>query len=223
VAYLHGKSVQERALALISIAHPDFRAELLRSAIEARFVRQEMADYEGRIHVGPTELRTTYLLDDGTQISFRPIHPTDEPRMRDLFYALSQQTIYYRFMTHMKRIPHKQIQNFVYIDHRNEMAIVATLPEAYGEEIIAIGRYILDPTTNRAEVAFTVRDQWQNRGIGGALLRYLATIARRNGIQGFTAEVLRDNKAMQAVFNNSGLKVTSRMDEGVYHFELGFA
>jgi len=223
VAYLHGKSVQERAMALISIAHPDFRAELLRSAIEARFVRQEMADFEGRILVGPQEFRTTYLLDDGTQITFRPIHPTDEPRMRELFYALSQQTIYYRFMTHMKRVPHKQIQNFVYIDHRNEIAIVATLPEAYGDEIIAIGRYILDPTTNRAEVAFTVRDKWQNRGIGKFLLKYLATIARRNGIHGFTAEVLRDNKAMQAVFNNSGLKVRSRLDEGVYHFELDFA
>jgi acyl-CoA hydrolase/GNAT superfamily N-acetyltransferase len=222
VAYLHGKSVQERAMALISIAHPEFRAELLRAAIEAKYVRQEMADYEGRILVGPQELRTTFLIDDGTQINFRPIHPTDEPRMRDLFYALSQQTIYYRFMTHMKRIPHKQIQNFVYVDHRNEVAIVATLPEAYGEEIIAIGRYILDPHTNRAEVAFTVRDQWQNKGIGSFLLKYLTQIARRNGIQGFTAEVLRDNKAMQSVFNNSGLKVSSRLDEGVYHFELNF-
>ena len=223
VAYLHGKSVQERALALISVAHPDFRAELLRAAIEAKYVRQELADYEGRIHVGPQELRTTYVLDDGTQINFRPIHPTDEPRMRELFYALSQQTIYYRFMTHMKRIPHRQIQNFVYIDHRNEVAIVGTLPEAYGEEIIAIGRYILDPHTNRAEVAFTVRDQWQNRGIGKFLLKYLQQIARRNGIMGFTAEVLRDNKAMQAVFNKSGCKVRSRLDEGVYHFELDFA
>jgi acyl-CoA hydrolase/RimJ/RimL family protein N-acetyltransferase len=223
VAYLHGKSVQERALALISIAHPDFRAELLRAGIEAKYIRQELADYEGKILVGPAELRATYLLDDGTQINFRPIHPTDEPRMRELFYALSQQTLYYRFMTHVKRIPHRQIQNFVYIDHRNEVAIVGTLPEAHGEDIIAIGRYILDPHTNRAEVAFTVRDQWQNRGIGKFLLKFLMQIARRNGIMGFTAEVLRDNKAMQAVFNKSGMKVRSRLNEGVYSFELDFA
>ena len=223
VAYLHGKSVQARALALISIAHPDFRVELLRAAIEAKYVRPELADVEGRIVVGPQELRTSLLLDDGTLINFRPIHPTDEPRMRDVFYALSQETIYYRFMAHMKRIPQKEIQNFTYIDHRNDVAIVGTLTEAHGEDIIAIGRYYLDPRTNRAEVAFIVRDPWQNRGIGTFLLEYLITIARRNGIAGFTAEVLYENKAMQAVLHKSGCKVRSRANNGVYSFELDFA
>jgi acyl-CoA hydrolase/GNAT superfamily N-acetyltransferase len=222
VAYLHGKSVQERALALISIAHPKFRPDLLRQAIEAKYVRHELADVESRIAISPPELRTVMILEDGTQINFRPIGPTDEPRMRDLFYALSQETIYYRFMTYMKRIPQKQIQNFVYVDHRNEVAIVGTLPEAHGEDIIAIGRYYLDPRTNRAEVAFVVRDEWQNRGIGSFVLRHLITIARRNGIAGFTAEVLRENKAMQHVFNKSGCKVSSRLNDNVYSFELEF-
>jgi len=99
----------------------------------------EMADVEGRLFVGPKELRTTMLLDDGTLISFRAMNPTDEPGTRDLFYSLSQETVYYRYMSHMKRIPRKQLQNFVYVDHRNEVAIVGTLPEAWGEEIIAIG------------------------------------------------------------------------------------
>ncbi|MDD5307544.1 MAG: GNAT family N-acetyltransferase [Deltaproteobacteria bacterium] len=223
VAYLHGKNVQERALALISIAHPLFRAELLRQAIEAKYVRQEMADVEGRILVGPNELKTTMLLDDGTQVGFRPIHPTDEPRMKDLFYALSKETVYYRFMSHMKRIPQKQVQNFVYIDHRNEVAIVATLPEAHGEDIIATGGYYLDARTNRAEIAFVVRDDWQERGMGTFLMRYLITIAKRNGIAGFTAEVLRQNKAMQAVLHNCGCKVRSRLNGDVYSFELDFA
>lgn len=222
VAYLHGKSVQERAMALISIAHPKFREQLLREAIEYKYVHPEKADVEGRIFIGPKELQTTMLLDDGTLITFRPIHPTDEPRTRDLFYALSQETVYYRYMSHMKRIPRKQIQNFVYIDHRNEVAIVATLPEAYGEDIIAVGRYYLDPKTNRAEVAFVVRDDWQNRGIGTFMLKHLTNIAIRNAIAGFTAEVLRENRRMQAVFHHSGLKVRSQLVEGVYHFELDF-
>jgi acyl-CoA hydrolase/RimJ/RimL family protein N-acetyltransferase len=222
VAYLHGKSVQERALALISIAHPDYREQLLKDAIEANYVRQEMADIEGKIHVGPQEFRTTCLLDDGTQINFRPIHPTDQERMRDLFYNLSQQTVYYRFMSRMKRIPQKQIQEFVYIDHRNEVVIVGTLPEAFGEDIIAVGGYYLDPRTNRAEIAFVVKDQWQNRGIGSFMMKYLTNIARRNGIAGFTAEVLQENRGMQAVFNRSGLKVRSRLEGGVYSYELDF-
>jgi acyl-CoA hydrolase/RimJ/RimL family protein N-acetyltransferase len=222
VAYLHGKSIQERALALICIAHPDYRAQLLREAIEAKYLSTAMADMEGKILVGPKELRTTYLLNDGTQVSFRPIHPTDEPRMRELFYALSQQTIYYRFMSFRKAIPRREIQEFVYIDHRNDVTVVATIPEAHGDEIIAVGSYYLDPKTNLAEVAFVVRDLWQNRGIGTSILRYLIRIARRNGIRGFTAEVLTDNKAMQAVFNKSNCKIKTRFSGNVISFEMDF-
>ena len=223
VAYLHGKNVQERAMALITIAHPDFREQLLRDAVEARYIRQEFSAVEDKIIIGPQELRTTHLLADGTMLYFRPIHPTDVPRMQDLFYKLSEATIYYRFMSRMKRVPRRQIQNFVYIDHRKEVSIVATVPEAYGEDIIGIGNYYLDATTNRAEVAFITRDDWQNRGIGSFLLAYLIKIARRNGIRGFTAEVLRDNKPMQAVLYKSGTNITTRIEEGVVHFEMDFA
>jgi acyl-CoA hydrolase/GNAT superfamily N-acetyltransferase len=222
IAYLHGKSVQERAMALITIAHPDFREELLAKAVEYKWVRPEMKDVEGRFFVGPKEVRTTMLLDDGTLVTFRAMNPTDEPATRDLFYSLSQETVYYRYMSHMKRIPRKQLQNFVYIDHRNEVAIVGTVPEAHGEEIIAIGRYYLDQKTNRAEVAFVVRDDWQKLGIGSFIMKHLANLAKRNGIAGFTAEVMRDNKPMQAVINHSGMKVRSSTYEGVFHFEMDF-
>jgi acyl-CoA hydrolase/GNAT superfamily N-acetyltransferase len=222
VAYLHGKSVQERALALITIAHPDFRETLLEEAIELKFVRPELADIEEKFRTIPQELRTSMLLDDGTKVNLRPIMPTDEPGVRELFYALSQQTVYYRFGQHLNRIPRKQILDFVYINHRQDVAIVATLPEAHGEEIIAIGRYYLDEKTNRAEVAFVVRDRWQNRGIGTFLLKYLITIARRAGIAGFTAEVLRENKPMQTVFHHSGCKVQANLSEGAYSFQLDF-
>ena len=222
VAYLHGKSVQERAMALISIAHPRFRDQLFREAIEARYLKHELADLEGRFLMASQEMNTTMLLDDGTQISFRPVHPTDEPRMRDILYALSQETLYYRFMTRSPRFAHKQIQDFVYIDHRKDVAIVGTVPEAHGEDIIAVGRYYLDEKTNRAEVAFIIRDEWQNRGIGSFLFRHLVTIAKRNGISGFTAEVLRDNRRMQAIFNHSGFRMKSRRVEDVYSFEIDF-
>ena len=222
VAYLHGKSVQERALALISVAHPKFRAELMEQAIQEKYLRPELRDVEGKLVIGPKELRATMLLNDGTQVAFRAIHPTDEPRMRDLFYTLSQQTVYYRFMTQMKNIPRSQVQDFVYIDHRNAVSIVGTLPEAHGEEIIAIGAYYLDQRTNRAEVAFTVGDKWQHRGIGMFLMNHLVTIAKRNGISGFTAEVLAENKAMQKVFYNSGLKVKTKLNDGTFSFDMDF-
>lgn len=222
VAYLHGKSIQERAMALICVAHPKFRAQLLREAIEAKYLSAELADKEGKLLVGPKEMRTTHLLHDGTQIIYRSIHPTDEPRMRDLFYKLSEQSKFYRFMGHLKRVPRSQIDDFIYIDHRNEVCVVGVLPSAAGDELIAVGSYYLDPKTNKAEVAFTVTDQWQRRGIGTFMLKHLTRMARGNGISGFTAEVLAENKGMQTVFNRSGLKVKSHYRGNVFSYEMDF-
>lgn len=223
VAYLHGKSIEERAIALMSIAHPDFREQLLREAIEANYIRHEMIEVEGKIRVAPQELKTSMTLKDGTQIHFRTIKFTDVRLIKDLHYSLSKGTMYYRFMREMKYIPHKEIQNFVYIDHRRDTAIVGTIPAPHGEEIIAIGRYYLDTKTNRAEVALVVRDDWQNNGIGGFLLRYLITIAKRNGISGFTAEVIGSNRSMQALMHKSNCKLTSKLNAGVYSFEMDFS
>jgi len=222
VAYLHGKSIKERALALISIAHPKFRAQLLRGAIESKFLPADLLDKERKLVAGPRELRTTMLLTDGTQLFVRAIHPTDEPRIRTLFYNLSQETIFYRFLQHMQTIPRKEILNMTYIDPRTEVAILATVPEAYGEDVVAIGRYYLDPKTNRAEVAFVVQDRWQRKGIGTFLLNHLIKIARRSGISGFTAEVLRTNRPMQAVFNRANCKLRSKLQDDVYHYDLDF-
>ena len=222
VAYLYGKNIQERALALVSIAHPDFREPLLKKAIEAKYVRDDLARVGNRVRVGPPEFRTTFLLKDGTRIGFRPVHPTDEPRMKDLWYALSQQSRYFRFMSWREWMSRRQIQDFVYIDHRNEVGIVGTLPEARGEEIIAYGCYYLDPGTNRAEVAFIVKDKWQNRGLGSFMFKHLMNIAKRSGIAGFTADVLFENRGMQEVFRRSGCRVTSKLSDGVYSYVMDF-
>lgn len=222
VAYLHGKSLQERALALISIAHPDFRAVLLEEAIKSNYVSPDLAAIEGKVFVGPQKLLTSLLLEDGTKISFRPMHPTDERPVRDLLHSLSPESFHHRFMSNMMRLPQKQIQDFVYIDYRSEMAIVGTLPEAHGEQIIAIGRYYLNPQTNRAEVAMVVRDRWQNRGIGTFLMKYLMAVAKRNGITGFTAEVLKDNRQTLAMLHKTGCRIRSRLEDDVYRFELDF-
>jgi len=222
IAYLHGKSIQERAIALICIAHPDFRARLLKEAISARYLSVELSDKGERLIVGPSSMRTVQILEDGTRISYRPIHPTDEPKMRQLFHALSQQTLYYRFMRYLKRMPRKQLEDFIYVDHRDEVAIVATIPSPSGEMIIAVGRYYLDPRTNQAEVAFTVHDDWQRRGIGRFFFRHLVRIARRYGIKGFTAEVLGENRGMQKVFNQSRLRKRTSSSGGVVSYEMDF-
>ena len=123
----------------------------------------------------------------------------------------------------MKTIPHKNVMDSVFINHRTDVAIVATIPEAYGDNIIAIGRYYLDTKTNMAKVAFVVHDNWQNKRIGSFLLRHLANIARRNGIRGFTAEVLRSNRPMQRVFNKCDQSVVSTPHDDVISYHIEFA
>jgi GNAT superfamily N-acetyltransferase len=222
VAYLHGKSIQERVMALISIAHPKFRDQLFKEAVEAKYLRPDLARFNDRFIVpGEETMRATYLMSDGVEVTIRSIRPTDEPHMRDLVYNLSQETLYYRFMSH-QRFTHRHIQDFVYIDHRRDVCVVGTVPEAHGDQIVAVGRYYLNEQTNMAEVAFIVRDNWQNKGLGTFFFQHLITIAKSNGIAGFTAEVLLDNRRMQNVFNHSGLKVTSKVVEGVYSFEMEF-
>jgi GNAT superfamily N-acetyltransferase/acyl CoA:acetate/3-ketoacid CoA transferase beta subunit len=221
-AYLHGKNIQDRAMALISIAHPDYRADLLKKAIEYGFVVPELAKVEGKLFVHPRGLVTTMLLDDGTNVKFRPIHPTDATGIRDLFYKLSEAAMYNRFGWNIKKLPQKHIQDFVYIDHRNEVGIVATIPEAAEEEIIAFGGYYLDKKTNRAEVALVVKDEWQNRGIGSFIMKYLARIAQKDGIRGFTAEVHAANKSMQALMYKLNAKAESYLGDSVYSIRLDF-
>ena len=125
-------------------------------------------------------------------------------------------------MTRTKHFGAKQILDFIYVDHRRNVALVLTIPEVHGEDIIAVGRYFLDEGKNRAEVAFVVRDEWQGRGIGKLLFHELVVIAKQNGIVGFTAEVLRENRKMQTVFNRCGLTVTSRLEDDVYSFQMDF-
>lgn len=224
LAYLHGKSVQDRAIALIAIAHPKFRAELLRQAIKAKYLAVELSDKGEKFLAPPRGLQTTYLLHDpdGARVRFRPVHPTDEPGMRRLFYELSARSVYNRFMSSMDRITRKRLDDFVFIDHRREVAIVGTVETPAGEKMIAIGQYYLDEQTNRAEVAFMVHDAWQGKGIGKFLFRFLIQIAKQNGIRGFTAEVLQSNRAMQKVFHGARLHVTTSAGDGVVSFHMDF-
>lgn len=223
IAYLHGKSIQERVMAMISIAHPKFREQLIAEAIEAKYLPSTMAEVGDKIYMlADDSLHSTLLVDDGTQITFRSIQPTDEPYIRDLVYALSKETIYYRYMSRQTAFSHKMIQDFVYIDHRKDVALVGTVPEAHGEDIVCVGRYYLDEETNHAEVAFVIRDDWQNKHIGSFLFKKLAEQAKRNGITGFTAEVLRENTRMQSIFNHSGFQVKTKLQEGVYSYIMDF-
>ena len=225
VAYLHGRTVQDRALALISIAHPKFRPWLIREAKKLKYLPEDIPEISEVGMVYPERWETAHTFPDGLRVFFRPIKMTDEEMMKDLFYRCSEQTIYHRFFRSLKSMPHRDLVHFVHIDYSNEMAIVGVVTDPKRpehEEIVCVGRYYMHRATNFAEVSYLVRDDYQQRGIGSYLVKYLARIAREGGIAGFDAEVLSDNLPAMRVLHKLGFPVETRTYEGTYHLRLRF-
>jgi len=216
IAYLHGKSIRERVLALIGVAHPKFRKELLQAAKVHKHVHADQIELSWETVKYPEELERYDTLRDGTQIFFRPVKPTDEPALSEMLYSLSTQSVRSRYFTHTMSFPHKDVQKLTNIDYENDLAIVGVVPSPAGEEIVAIAQYFLDQKTQAAEVAFIVQDEWQQKGMGSYLLEYLTQIARQRGVRRFNANVLGTNKPMLAIFHSSGQKIETEFDGEAY-------
>jgi len=217
IAYLHGKSIRERVLALINIAHPKFRNELIQAAKAQKYIYEDQIELEWDKVVYPEELERYDTLHDGTQIFFRPVKPADEPALSEMLYSLSEKSVRTRYMTHTMTFPHKDVQQLTNIDYRRDISIVGVVPGVSGEQIVAIAQYFLDPKTQAAEIAFIVQDEWQQRGMGTFLLDYVTQIAKQRGVKRFYAKVLPTNKPMLTIFHNSGYKMNTEFDGEVYN------
>lgn len=217
IAYLHGKSIRERVLDLINIAHPKFRNELIQAAKTQKYVYEDQIELAWEQVNYPEELERYETLRDGTEIFFRPIKPTDEQELSEMLYSLSEKSVQKRYMTRTKSFPHRDVQQLTNIDYKNDLAIVGVVPSSSGEQIVATAQYFLDPKTQSAEVAFIVQDEWQQKGMGTFLLEYITQIAKQRGVKRFYANVLPNNKPMLAIFHNSGYKVNTEFDGEVYN------
>lgn len=217
IAYLHGKSIRERVLALINIAHPKFRNELLHAAKAQKYIHEDQIEMSWEEVRYPDELEKYDTLRDGTEIFFRPVKPTDEVALSKMLYSLSQESVQKRYFTYTKRFPHKDVQKLTNVDYQQNLSIVGVVPKSGGdEEIVAIAQYFLDPAKQIAEVAFIVQDEWQAKGMGSFLLDYIARIAKKRGVKSFYAAVLPENKAMLSIFHNSGYSVNTEFDGDSY-------
>jgi acyl-CoA hydrolase/GNAT superfamily N-acetyltransferase len=216
IADLFGKNIRERVLALAEIAHPDYRNEILKEAKKRNYVYAFQKELPTGNVPYPRELTTTRALSDGTQLFFRPVKPSDDKALRDMFYSLSEKSIAFRFFQPIKAFPHKFIQEFTTIDFTKDMAIAGLIQDSGGEQIVGVGHYYLDKSTNKAEVSFLVRDDWQAKGMGTDLLEILTDIARKRGVAGFDARVLAQNQLMLAVFYNSGYRISTKREEDTY-------
>ncbi len=156
-------------------------------------------------------------------IRFRALKPSDEEDMRRLFYRFSDESVYYRYFSPIKTMPHSKMQQYVNVDYRQVMSIVGLAGEPGKARLIAEARYVKEQRRQFAEVAFVVDEDYQGLGVATYMYKMLIRLAKERGIQGFTAEVLATNQAMMRVFERGGVPVHAKLDHGVYTLTIPFA
>ena len=197
IAYLFGKSVRERAIALIEIAHPKFRAQLLEQAKALGYALPEQKLVTQRPYM--VEEERTVQLKNGQEVLLRPARSSDAMGMKEIFYQMSDHDIYTRFFRRVNAMTFKEAQRLCDVNFESEVAFVAVTGTRDNEQIIGTGAYFLNPSTNLAEVAYMIVPHMQGTGLGGALQRRMMEYAKRMGVRGFVADILAENSKMIAL------------------------
>ncbi len=222
IAYLYGKSIRERVLEMINIAHPDFREELLEHAKKWKYVYSDQKlpiSIDGRIAVYPEKYETILKLKNGKTIKIRPVKPTDERIIQELHYSLDEKDRYLRFFTPVHDFRHKKMQPFVTIDYTTDMILVGEYSEGGEEKIVALGAFFKTVQPSVAELAFVVDKAWRGLGITRFLLNYLVKIGRELNYKNFGGSILLENKPMLHIIDTSGYKLTFKnIESGVAEF-----
>jgi GNAT superfamily N-acetyltransferase len=209
---LFGKSYQERAMALISIAHPDFREELFFEAKKIGLLGPERTLSESIHGVYPVKLEETIEID-GEPVILRPTKPVDERWLQEHFYTLDRQDVISRFFRPKTSFPRSDVEAMSGTDYIKNFTIVAVVGDVGFERVVAVGEYYLELAKNMAEIAFSVSKDWQGKGLGRVLIRKLAEAARENGIAGLFAYTSHENQRMMNLFRTLPYKVRTVVDD----------
>ncbi|SDK55475.1 bifunctional acetyl-CoA hydrolase/transferase family protein/GNAT family N-acetyltransferase [Microbulbifer yueqingensis] len=203
IAWLHGKSIRERALELIRIAHPKFRRELLEEVRNFYWVPEYQEQAPTSVpELGPVESKKFTF--DGIEYTLRPLRPADERRLQEFFYTHNKETLLMRYNHHVTQMSREKSCSLVSVDQRRDLALCFTDRQGQAEVIQGVGRYYYNPADNSCEVAFVIKESRRGKGIATALLEEMEEIARSRGIDRMMAYVRRDNRPMLAVFENRG-------------------
>ena len=158
-------------------------------------------------------------LRDGRRVEIRALRHEDRTGLEDAVRRASAESLRRRFFAVRRHFSEQEMEFFSDIDFVSHVALVVVADEGGGPVIVGGGRYVvLEP--GRAEVAFALIDDYHGQGIGAALMRDLAAIARDAGLKELIAEVLPENMAMLQVFKKSGLQPTMRREDGIMHVAL---
>ncbi|MDO9529954.1 MAG: GNAT family N-acetyltransferase [Syntrophales bacterium] len=222
IAYLHGNNLRERAMSLIGVAHPDYRPSLIAAAKNRSLVYQDQVFPSGKEAHYPLELETKRTTRKGLSIFLRPAKVEDEPRLKQFFGSLTDQSIFKRFLTKREDFPHEVLQDcFVTTDYTRKMVVLVGIKEAERDLLIGVGQYtIVGENTLTAESVLVIHDDYQNAHVGSELFAYMNHIAGKRGIISFTAVVLPDNKHAIRLIERMGFTAEKRLDSGVYVYRF---
>ena len=218
---LFGKSLQERAMAMISIAHPDFREELFFEARKMGLLGAERTLSESMQGIYPIKLEETREIG-GELITIRPAKPVDERRIQEHFYTQDKDDIYSRFFQAKTRFVRDDVESMFQIDYVKNLTLLAVVGEFGFGKVVAVGEYLLDPARNIAEIAFSVSKEWQGKGLGKIMMNKLSEAARENGISGLMAYTLPRNQGMIKLFKSLPYKTKTVYDGEVVELTCMF-
>jgi RimJ/RimL family protein N-acetyltransferase len=160
----------------------------------------------------------------GTPVVIRAVRPDDKERINEAFKNLDPDTIYTRYFRYKSHLTDEELKCATELDFSNDVALVVTIQTEVRETVIGGARFSViksDPgAARRAEIAFTVEEDYQNQGIASRLFKQMIRIAREMGIAFFDAEVLFHNTPMLIVFERSGLPVQKRYEDGVIYLSM---
>ena len=220
IAHLRGKTLRERAQALIEIAHPEDRPALVEGAKKINVLYKDQIFLADSTHFYPADIETRHIFKDDINVRFRAIKPSDEDQMRRLFYRFSDKAIYYRYFSPIKTMPHEKMQEYVNVDYRDVLSIVALVGEPGQQTIIGEARFAKHQSKPFVDIAFIVDEAYQGQGIATYLYQMLARLAKDRGAQGMTADVLASNRAMIKVFEKGPFPVQAKVEQGVYELTI---
>ena len=208
IAYLFGKSIRERAISLIEIAHPEFRPWLLEEAKRLNYLPPgQMLKSSIAYPVGEER---TVILKNGTSILIRPARASDVAGLQDIFYNMSSEDIYTRFFRSLLSLSVSEAQFLCNVNYDTEVAFLAVTGTRENEKIVGSSCYFVNPSANTAEVAYMILPGWQGTGIGRVLQERMKDYAKARGLRGFTAEIMSHNTKMiklaKSICNTVSLK-----------------
>ena len=212
-AYLFGRSLRDRAVALIEVAHPGHRASLLRAAQDRGLIPMGQKLRSRGAYPGVEE--RTVPLDDQQTVLLRPARTGDAHALQALFYRMPPHDVYTRFFRHLSTLPLSMAEHLTSVSFDDEVTFLAVVGDITAERIVGTASYFLDRVAGTADVAYMVDPDFKGLGLGAALQARIVAYARQQGVRAFTADVLMENRAMLRLFRSSGLELTAHTTRGV--------